>query len=436
MFSTLDISRLQFVITITFHIIFPALSIGLATYIVIVEGIWLTTSRRIYYQSCRFWTKILALTFGMGIISGLAMEFQIGTNWGGFAKIVGPVLGVLFVAEALTAFFIEATFLGFMLFGWGRINKYFHFFCSIMVWIGVMLSAFWILAANSWMQTPAGVTFFRHTFTVFSWWKVIFNPSTVPRYLHMVIAAYLATTMIMAAVSCFYLLRNRFKSFAKFNLKFMIIALAVLTPSQIIIGDIVGLTVHQYQPIKTAAIEGLWHTTQGAPLLLIANINQKQQRNDFSIGLPHLASVINTHHWNGKLIGLSQVPVKNQPFVPIVFYSFRIMVGLGLMMLLFSLIGIVKLLNNTLYQSSWFLRSGIVLAPSGLLALITGWYTAETGRQPWVVYQLLATSNAVSQVPIFKVITGFALIILIYGIIFGYFYNRYLFKTIRKGPVI
>lgn len=436
MISTLDISRIQFAMTITFHIIFPALSIGLATYITVVEAMWLKTKKPILYQTCRFWTKILALTFGMGIISGLAMEFQIGTNWAGFSKIVGPVLGVLFVSEALTAFFIEATFLGFMLFGWGRINKYLHFFCSFMVWVGVMLSAFWILAANSWMQTPAGVNFIHGKFVVTSWWHVIFNPSTIIRYTHMILAAYIATAMVVLAVACFYLLRKQYKPFALFNLKFILCVVCILMPLQIFIGDEVGLKVHQYQPIKTAAIEGLWNTTKGAPLLLFADIKQKQRKNGFNIAIPHMASVINTHHWDGKLIGLNSVKPSYQPYVPLVFYSFRVMVGLGFIILIFAFVGITKTLRHKLASSPWFLKLGVLLAPSGLLALIAGWYTAETGRQPWVVYNIVSTASAVSDVSVSKVVIGFSLIVVIYGIIFGYFYNRYLFKTIQTGPAI
>ncbi len=433
MLSTLFLSRLQFAITITFHIIFPALSIGLSTYVLITELMWLKTKREKFYQTCRFWTKILALTFGMGIISGFAMEFQLGTNWGGFARIVGPVLGVLFTAEVLTAFFIEATFLGFALFGWNRINKYFHLFSTFMVWFGVMLSAFWILAANSWMQTPAGVTFNHNHFSVFSWKDVIFNHSTLIRYTHMVLAAWIATATLILGVNCYYLIKKRHLDFAKFSSKFMLIALAILLPIQIFVGDEAGLIDHKYQPIKTAAMEGAWNTQRGAPMLLFADIEQKQAKNRFEIGIPHLASLINTHQWNGVLQGLRSVPAKDRPYVPLVFYSFRVMVAFGLIIFAVALFGTYLLIRGKELKK-WFLRIGVLITPVGLIAMIAGWYTAETGRQPFVVYHLLSTTNAVTQVPVSKVVEGFIVILLIYGVIFGYFYNRYFLKTIIKGP--
>jgi len=435
MMNTLDISRLQFAITITFHIIFPALSIGLATWILIIEGLWLKTNNPKYYQSCRFWSKILALTFGMGIISGLAMEVQMGTNWGQFSSIVGPVLGVLFVSEALTAFFIEAIFLGVMLFAWGKLNKWFHYFCTSMVWIGVNLSAFWIMAANSWMQTPSGVIYANGHFIITSWWHIIFNHSTLIRYLHMLLASYIATLMIISAVACYYLIKKHFNNFAKFHVKFAIIGLCLLMPCQIFIGDEVGLKVRQYQPIKTAAIEGLWSTQKGAPFLLFANIDQKTQKNHFSVAIPHLASLINTHHWNGKLIGLDAVKKEQQPNVNLTFYSFRFMVGLGLIMLVQAFYGLFLLFKQRLYSNKYYLKLSIILAPAGLLALITGWYTAETGRQPWVVYNILSTDQAVSIVPTYKVIEGFLIILLIYGVIFCYYFNRYVLKIIKTGPL-
>ncbi len=434
MLSLLTLSRLQFAVTITFHILYPAISIGLATYLLIVEGLWLKTRQHRYYLSARFFTKLLALTFGMGIISGLAMEFQLGTNWGGFSAIVGPVLGVLFILEALSAFFIEATFLGFMLFGWHKINEKFHFFCTFMVWVGVSLSAFWILAANSWMQTPAGVTFTRHHFDVNNWWRVILNPSTVLRYSHMMLAAYIATAMLIAAIACYYLKQKRYPDLARFNLRFALVTLIVCLPLQIILGDAVGLEVHDHQPIKTAAIEGLWHTTKGAPLVLFAKINQAKQRNEMAITIPHLASVINTHQWNGKLVGLTSVKPALQPPVAPVFYSFRIMVGLGFVMLGFTLYGLKLWRQGRLTTASGYHRLSMLLAPSGLIALITGWYTAEIGRQPWVVYGLVKTSDAVSHVTYAKVAQGFVVILITYGVLFGFYFMRYALRTITKGP--
>ncbi len=436
MLTTLFLSRLQFALTISFHILFPAFSIGLSTYLVIVEGLWLKTGRRVFYRSARFWSKILALTFGMGIISGLAMQFQIGTNWAGFSKVVGPVLGVLFTLEALTAFFVEATFLGVMLFGWHYVSEKLHYFATIMVFVGVSLSAFWILSANSWMQTPAGVKFVHNTFIVTSWSHVIANPSAVIRYIHMMLAAYLSTACVITAVSCLYLLKNKYQRFAITNMKFGLAIIALLIPLQVWMGDEVGFTMHQYQPVKTAAIEGNWQTQHGAPLILIADIDQKNQRNDFTIKIPYIASLLNTHHLDGKLIGLTSVKPADQPDVVITFYSFRIMVAMGLLMMVLSWISLLLLWRKRFYTAPWLQKLWVWCAPIGFIALLTGWYTAEAGRQPWVVYGLIKSSQGVSSVSEHSVLLGFIIILIVYGLIFGGGYMTYLIKTIKRGPHI
>ena len=434
--SVLLLSRLQFALTISFHIIFPAFSIGLATYLVVIEGLWLKTNQKVYYRTARYFSKILALTFGMGIISGLAMAFQMGTNWSGFSKTVGPVLGVLFTLESLTAFFLEATFLGLMLFGWHLVSKRLHFFSTIMVCFGVILSAFWIMAANSWMHTPSGVIYEHGHFIVTNWLLVVFNPSTLTRFTHMIIASYIATLMVIAMIAAFNLLRNRFHYFALKNLKLALMFLAVLTPLQIIIGDLVGLKVHHYQPVKTAAIEGLWETKNGAPLVLFATISQQERKNTYSVELPKLASLINTHHLNGELKGLNTVPSDELPRVAVVFYSFRIMVGLGFLMVMLTFLGLYYWRKNSLISNYWYHRLLVLCAPSGFIALLTGWFTSEVGRQPWVVYGLVKTHDVVSQVSPKQVLNGFIVIIITYGLIFGVGYLSFFFKMIKKGPIM
>lgn len=428
------ISRIQFAFTISFHILFPAFSIGLATFLAIMEGLWLKTQKPIYYQICRFWIKIFAITFGMGIVSGIVMEFQLGTNWSGFTRAVGPVLGSLFTYEVLTAFFIEAGFLGVMIFGWQKVGPKLHYLATLLVFFGVTLSAFWILSANSWMQTPSGTLFEHGEFVVKNWWQVIFNPSVIPRYLHMLLAAYVTTLFMVAGISAYYLLKGRFTNFAKTCFSFALWGVLILMPLQIWLGDEVGLKVREYQPIKTAAMEGLWHTTCGAPLLLFAIPDAAKQKNIAAIGIPHLASVINTHQWNGKLQGLTSVPRSEQPYVPIVFYSFRIMVGLGVLMLLTSWTGLYLRLRKRLFTQTTFLKTCVLLSPSGFIALLTGWFTAETGRQPWVVYHFLKTSDAASHITWHNVMISLCLLILVYVLIFGLFYFRYLFHIIQKGP--
>lgn len=434
--SALLLSRLQFALTISFHILFPAFSIGLSTYLVMIEGLWLKTGKKVYYQSARFFSKILALTFGMGIISGLAMAFQMGTNWAGFSKKVGPVLGVLFTLESLTAFFIEASFLGLMIFGWHLISRRLHYFSTIMVCVGVTLSAFWIMAANSWMHTPAGVIYNAGQFVVTSWYNVVFNPSTISRFVHMLLASYIATLMVVAMIAARHLLKNKFQVFALKNLKLTLLCLSFLAPMQIVLGDIVGLKIHHFQPVKTAAIEGLWQTQKGAPLVLFANISQENRKNSFSIEIPKLASLINTHDFNGQLIGLEKTPKNELPRVAVVFYSFRIMVGLGFLIILLNFMGIYFWCKKTLIKKAWYHRLLILSAPSGFIALLTGWFTSEVGRQPWVVYNVIKTKDLVSHVTSNQVFHGFIVIIVTYGLIFGFGYMNFFLKIVKKGPIL
>jgi cytochrome d ubiquinol oxidase subunit I len=428
------LARIQFAFTISFHILFPAFSIGLATFLAIMEGAWLKTKNPLYLSICKFWMKIFALTFGMGVVSGIVMEFQLGTNWSGFTQAVGPVLGSLFTYEVLTAFFIEAGFLGVMIFGWEKVGPKLHYCATLLVFFGVTLSAFWILSANSWMQTPSGAVFQNGHFTVTSWWHVVFNPSVMTRYIHMLLAAYLTTILVIMAVSAFYLLKKQHIPFAQKCLKFASTVLIALILAQIVVGDDAGIIDHKYQPIKTAAIEANWETQKGAPLILFAYPDDKEGKNLWAISIPHLASVINTHQWNGVLQGLNSVPKSDRPFVPIVFYSFRVMVGLGFLMLGWSIWALVLRVKKTLYENKWFLKSCVLFGPAGFIALIAGWFTAETGRQPWVVYNILRTSDAVSDVLMKNVLISLVLIIVVYGIIFGFFYFRYFGKIISKGP--
>ncbi len=436
MLSAEFLSRVQFGFTIAFHILFPAFSIGLATFLAVMEGVWLKTKNPLYLNICKFWMKIFALTFGMGVVSGIVMEFQLGTNWSQFTDSVGAVLGSLFTYEVLTAFFIEAGFLGVMLFGWNKVGPKLHYLATLLVFLGVTVSAFWILSANSWMQTPAGATIKNGHFIVQSWWQVIFNPSTIPRFIHMLLAAYLTTLLVISGVSAFYLLKQEHLVLAKKCFSIATLTILPLICIQIFMGDTVGLVIEKYQPIKTAAMEANWNTQPGAPLILIGWPNETTETNEFTISIPHLASVLNTHEWNGVLTGLTSVPAKDRPYVPIVFFSFRIMVGLGLLMLLMSAIAIYLRFKNRLYNSPWYHKTCILLAPTGFIALITGWFTAETGRQPWVVYNMIRTADAASGVSMHNVSISLILIFLVYGVIFGFFYFLYFGKIVRKGPDI
>ena len=428
------LSRIQFAFTVSFHILFPAFSIGLVTFLMIFEAIWLATKKEIYLNIVKFWTKIFALTFGMGVVSGIMMEFQFGTNWAGFAEKVGPVLGALFTYEVLTAFFIEAGALGIMIFGWGKVNRYIHFASTVVIFLGVTLSAFWILSANSWMQTPDGVVFENGHFTVTSWTEVILNPSVIPRFIHMLAAAYLSTLLVILGVSAFYLIKGHYRDFALKCARFSIVGLAVIGVAQVFIGDEVGLEVHEHQPIKTAAIEGVWHTQKGAPLVLFGYPDGDQEKNLFALEVPYGASLINTHSLNGKMTGLTSVPEKDRPVVPAVFYSFRVMVGIGFLIVLISLWGLWVLARRRITDSPAFLKASMFCAPLGFVAIIAGWFTAEFGRQPWVVYDMVRTEYAVSPLQTYELIASLGAILLVYGVIFGFFYFRYFFRIIKHGP--
>lgn len=428
------LSRLQFGFTISFHILFPAFSIGLAAFISIMEGTWLKTQNPLYLNISQFWTKVFALTFGMGVVSGLVMEFQLGTNWSGFTKSVGGVLGPLFTYEVMTAFFVEAGFLGVMLFGWKRVSPGLHYFATLLVLIGTTLSAYWIMSANTWMQHPIGYQYQNGIMKVTDWWQIVFNPLTLPRFIHMMLASYVSAAFAIASVAAFYLLHNQFNAFAKKCFSFIWLSLIILVPTQIFFGDMVGVNVHETQPLKTAAMEGIWETQSGAPLLLFALPDQEKKMNHFEIGIPHGAALINTHQFNGVLIGVNSVPSTDQPNVLPIFFSFRLMVGIGLVMLLLCAIAFYLRIKSRLYDTPWFLKVSLFSAPLGFIALWSGWITTEVGRQPWAVYHLIRTSDALSNLSVKSVMISFGLIFIVYVIIFGCFYTYFLYNIIKKGP--
>ncbi|STX28755.1 cytochrome d ubiquinol oxidase subunit I [Legionella beliardensis] len=429
------LSRAQFGFSIGFHILFPTLNLGLAIFLIIMEATWLKTQNPLYFRICKFWTKIFALTFGMGVVSGIVLAYQIGTNFGPFIIQFGNIVGALFAYETLTAFFLEAGFLGVMLFGWNRVPPKLHFFATVFVGLGTTVSAFWILSANSWMQIPAGYEVINGKYVVSSWWEAVFNPLFIPRLLHMIFASYTTTCFVVAGVSAYFLLKKTHIDVAKKCLSFAMWSALIVVPLQIAIGDTVGLAIHQYQPLKTAAMEGVWETQRGAPFVIFAIPSQEEQKNNYAIEIPKLASLINTHEWNGKMVGLKSVSVADQPKVAAVFFSFRIMVGIGLLMLATAVTAAFLRRKDKLFQARWFHRWCVITAPLGFIATICGWLTAEFGRQPWIVYNLQRTQEAVSRVGWQEVATSFLLLVLVYIIIFS-FYLYYLFKTIRRGLVM
>jgi cytochrome d ubiquinol oxidase subunit I len=430
---TILLSRVQMGLTLGMHIIFPALNIGLSLFIAIMEGMWLATKNPAYLQLTKFWTKLFAIPFGIGVVSGVVLSYELGTNFGQFTNAIGSVLGSLFTYEVLTAFFLEAGFLGIMLFGWNRVGRKMHFFATLMVMIGTFISASWIMAANSWMQTPAGYHLENGKFYVDSFMQVIFNPSFVIRFLHMVFAAYVSGCFFVAAICAWYLLKKQHIEIAKIGFSFAMWVALIIVPMQAEIGDTAGLIVHKYQPLKTAAIEGVWDTQKGAPLVLIGYPDSKQEKNLYTISIPYGASLFNTHSLDGELIGLKTVPPQDRPVVAATFFGFRVMVGIGLLFLTIAIIALCLRPKGRLYEARWFQWLCVLCAPLGMVATVAGWITAECGRQPWIVYNLMRTSEGVSNVPAANVALSLSAIIVVYLLVFGFFIH-YLFKFIRRGP--
>lgn len=428
------LSRVQFAFTIAFHILFPAFTIGLASYLAVLEGLWLITRRRAYQTLSIFWTRIFAISFGMGVVSGVVMSYQVGTNWSRFSDFTGNVLGPLFAYEVLSAFFLEAAFLGILLFGRGRVPDWVHFLASIAVALGTLISAFWILSANSWMQTPAGYAKIGETFTVTSWWDAIFNPSFPYRLAHMTVACYLTTAFAVVGASAWFLLKDRAQTTAPVALRQGLGLVAVLAPLQILIGDLHGLNTLDHQPVKVAAMEGHWETQAGAPLILFAWPDVEAEENHAEIALPKLGSLILKHDLNAEVRGLTSWPEPDRPYVPLVFFAFRIMVGIGLLMLAMGALGLLLRLRGRLEQTPWFLRLCVACSPIGFVAIIAGWIVTESGRQPWVVYNELRTIHGIT--PALEgasVAFSLSLYVVAYAIIFG-FGVTYMLRMVRAGP--
>ena len=429
------LSRLQFGFVISFHILFPAFTIGLASWLAFLEALWLRTREDRVRDLYFFWLKIFAVSFGVGVVTGIVMSFQFGTNWAGFSTAAGNVVGPLLNYEVLTAFFMEATFLGVMLFGWQRVSHATHFFATCMVALGTLISTFWIMSANSWMQTPAGHELKAGVFYPLDWWAVIFNPSFLYRLPHMVLAAFLTTAFMVGGISAYYLLDNRFVDKARLGFKCALAFVAIVAPLQIIVGDATGLMVRETQPAKLAAIEARWETESSVPLTLFAIPNENSERNDYSLDVPRIGSLILTHSLDGTVKGLKDFARADRPPVAIPFFAFRIMVGLGFLMLALSWWGLVKWKRGTLLGSRWYLRAWMWMMPSGFIALLTGWFVAEVGRQPWVVYGLLRTADATStNVPASSVLVSLIVYVLVYLLVFG-FVTWYLLQMLRVGPV-
>lgn len=410
--DTLMLSRIQFAANISFHILFPTITIALAWFLVYFKIRHDMTADPVWMRIYRFWVKIFALTFALGVVSGITMSFQFGTNWPGFMEKVGNIAGPLLGYEVLTAFFLEATFLGVMLFGSGRVSSKVHTFSALMVAIGTSFSAFWILALNSWMHTPQGFKMRDGVAFPLDWFAIIFNPSFPYRLGHMMLASGLTAAFFIAGISAYRILKGDSKRSPRFSLKISLWVAAILIPIQIFVGDLHGLNTLEHQPQKVAAMEGIWETEKGAPLLLFAIPDEEQKKNHFEIAVPKVASLILTHDLNGEIKGLNEFEGETPPVKP-VFFGFRIMVGTGLLMLLISWFGVYTLRKKP-DLPAWMLKFVVAMTFSGWIATLAGWYVTETGRQPWLVYGVLKTKDAVTTIDASNVGFTLSLFLIVY----------------------
>ncbi|WP_387692029.1 cytochrome ubiquinol oxidase subunit I [Photorhabdus sp. RM71S] len=433
--SALELARIQFAFTVSFHIIFPAITIGLASFLAVLEGLWLKTRNTDYKVLYHFWSKIFAVNFGMGVVSGLVMAYQFGTNWSFFSDFAGSITGPLLTYEVLTAFFLEAGFLGVMLFGWNRVGEKLHFFATFMVALGTLISTFWILASNSWMQTPQGHEIVNNQVVPVDWLAVIFNPSFPYRLAHMSTAAFLASAFFVAASAAWHLLKGNDSAAMKKMLSMSMWMILIIAPLQALIGDAHGLNTLKHQPAKVAAMEGHWENPPGeaTPLILFGIPDMEREETRYAVEIPYLASLILTHSIDKQVPALKEFPPEDRPNALMVFWSFRVMVGLGVLMIVAGFWGLWLRYKRRLYQSKSFLRFIFLMAPSGLIAILAGWFTTEIGRQPWVVYGLLRTKDAVSAHGEIHMSISLLLFIAVYSSVFGVGY-AYMMKLIRKGP--
>ncbi len=439
MFDNVDavlLARIQFAFTVSFHFIFPAFSIGLASFLAVLNGLWLWKKNPVYFELFNYWKKIFAVAFGMGVVSGIVMSYQFGTNWSVFSDKAGPVIGPLMAYEVLTAFFLEAGFLGVMLFGLAKVGPRLHFLATLMVAIGTLISATWIIAVNSWMQTPQGHTIAANgQFIPVDWWAIVFTPSFPYRLVHTVMAAYLTTAFFVGAVGALHLLRNKAEPSARTMFSMAMWMATLVAPLQIVAGDLHGLNTLHYQPAKIAAMEGHFDSHAGAPLILFGLPDDAAEVTRYQIAIPKLGSLILTHETNGVVKGLKEFPKDTRPPAAIIFWSFRVMVGIGFAMLAIGLWSLIRRLRRDgLYQDTLLHRFALLMAPSGFIAVIAGWITTEVGRQPFTVYSLLRTAQSVAPIDAAAVASSLIAFIVVYFVVFGAGVY-YILRLCNKAPV-
>lgn len=431
------LARAQFAFTVSFHFLFPAFSIGLASYLAVLEGLWLKTGKGVYANLFRYWLKIFAVVFAMGVVSGIVMSYQFGTNWSVFSDKAGPVIGPLMAYEVLTAFFLEAGFLGVMLFGVNKVGRKLHFVATLAVAVGTFISAFWILAVNSWMQTPVGyeVGANGQFLPGPSWWPIIFNPSFPYRLVHTVLAAYLTTAFAVGGVGAWHLLKDRANPGARKMFSMAMWMAAIVAPIQIFAGDMHGLNTLEHQPVKVMAMEGHYDShPDGAPLILFGIPNSAEKRVDYAIEIPKASSLILKHEWDAPLKGLDSVPDADEPPVGIVFWAFRIMVGLGFAMMGLGMWSLFARWRKGLYDWPLLHRAALLMGPAGFVAVLAGWVVTEVGRQPFTVYGLLRTVDSASPLDAPAVAASLLAFVIVYFTVFGAGI-WYLLRLMKKPPV-
>lgn len=433
--EALDLARIQFAFTVSFHIIFPAITIGLASFLAVLEWRWMKTGNPVYKNLYHFWCKIFAVNFGMGVVSGLVMSYEFGTNWARFSDFAGSVTGPLLTYEVLTAFFLEAGFLGVMLFGWHKVSRRMHFFATVMVAIGTLISTFWILSSNSWMQTPQGIEIVDGRVVPVDWFKIVFNPSFPYRLAHMALAAFLSTAFFVAASAAWHLLRGRKSAEVKKMFSMALWMILLVAPLQAVVGDAHGLNTLEHQPAKIAAIEGHWENKPGeaTPLILFGIPDMDAEKTRFSLEVPYLGSLILTHSLDKQIPALKSFAKEDRPNSTIVFWSFRVMAGLGMLMILSALTALWLRRKGKLYDTKLFHRFVLLMGPSGLIALLAGWFTTEIGRQPWVVYGMMRTRDAASNHDVLQMSITLALFVIIYFSVFTVG-STYMMRLVGKGP--
>ncbi|SMQ73363.1 cytochrome bd-I ubiquinol oxidase subunit 1 apoprotein [Altererythrobacter xiamenensis] len=435
-FDALLLARIQFAFTVSFHFFFPAFSIGLASYLMVLEGLWLKTGKPLYLDLFKYWIKIFAIAFAMGVVSGIVMSYQFGTNWSVFSDVAGPVIGPLMAYEVLTAFFLEAGFLGVMLFGMNKVGKRLHFAATCMVALGTFVSAFWILSVNSWMQTPTGFEMGANGQFLpgESWWDIIFNPSFPYRLVHTVMAAYLTTAFVVGGVGAWHLLKDKTNVHARKMFSMAMWMAALVTPLQIFAGDMHGLNTLEHQPAKVMAMEGHFQShPDGAPLILFGIPDSEEKTVKYAIEIPKASSLILKHDPDAPLAGLDTIPDDEEPPVGMVFWSFRIMVGIGFAMLGIGAWSLYARFRKRLYDAKWLHRAAVVMAPSGFAAVLAGWITTEVGRQPYVIYGLLRTADAASPLDAPAVAASLLAFIVVYFAVFGVGV-WYILRLMSKAP--